>query len=68
MQLISAIEDESNDKTDRTTVTYNYTAHLMKCRKLPRQTYTNNIAILGIGLPVSVATYRDTRKSPLGTC
>ena len=68
MQLKAALEDESDDKTEGTTVTYNYTAHLMKCRKLPHQPDTNNIIILGIGLPISVATYRDTCKPPIGIC
>ena len=67
MQLKAAFEDESDDKTEGTIVAYNYTAHLMKCRKLPHRPDTNNI-IIGISLPISVSTYRDTRTSPLCTC
>ena len=63
MQLKAAFEDEIDDKTEGTTVTYNYTAHLMKCRKLPHRPDTNNVIILGISLPISVPTYRDTCKS-----
>ena len=35
---------------------------------LPHRPDANNLIILGISLPISIATYRDTRKSPLGIC
>ena len=60
MQLKSVLEDESDDKTEGTTVAYNYTAHLMKCRKLPHRLDTNNIIILS-----SVHTY-DADEPPAG--
>ena len=68
MQLKVPLVDESDGNTECTTVPYNYTAHLMKCRQPPQRPDTNTIIIVVIRLPISVATYRDTRKSPLGTC
>ena len=68
MQLTATLEDESENEIEVTTVTFNYTAHLMKCRKRSHRPDTNNITSLGISLPISVSTYRDTRKSPLDNC
>ena len=50
MQLTATLEDESDDKTEGMTVTYNYTAHIMKCRKIPHRPDTNNIISLGINM------------------